>query len=109
MSAPFLHPVPDDGLPAYPLAKDFRMPTHYFMAWWHNRWLNSDLHLIGSYEVQGVAVALFSIAQNQSPIGTLPRDEVLLARLLRLALKTFLFGGNLHTQHKAAQPLIVAC
>lgn len=68
----------------YPLPRDFRMPTHYFVAWWHNRWLNSTLHLTGSYEVQGVAVALYSIAQNQSPMGTLPRDDLLLARMLRL-------------------------
>lgn len=74
------------GLPPYELPRDFRMPTHYFIAWWHNRWLNSDLHLTGSYEVQGLALALFCIAQNQSPVGTLPRDDVILSRLLRLEL-----------------------
>jgi hypothetical protein len=42
------------------------------------------LHLTGSYEVQGVALALYCIAQNQSPMGTLPADDVLLARLLRI-------------------------
>ena len=76
--------ISDKGIPDYPLSADFRMPTHYFVAWWHNRWLNSDMHLTGSYEVQGVAVALYSIAQNQSPMGTLPCDDVLLARHLRL-------------------------
>ncbi len=70
----------------YPLPREFRMPTHYFVAWWHNRWLNSTLHLTGSYEVQGVAVALYSIAQNQSPMGTLPCDDLIIARLLRLDL-----------------------
>lgn len=73
-------------LPEYPLPREFRMPTHYYIAWWHNRWLNSTLHLTGTYEVQGVALALFCIAQNQSPIGTLPDDETLLARLLRMDL-----------------------
>jgi hypothetical protein len=76
--------VVTEDLPVYPLPHDFRMPTHYFTAWWHNRWLNSDLHLTGDYEVQGVAVALYSIAQNQSPLGTLPQNEVLIARMLRL-------------------------
>lgn len=76
--------VAADMLPEYPLPREFRMPTHYYIAWWHNRWLNSTLHLTSTYEVQGVALALFCIAQNQSPIGTLPEDEVLLARLLRL-------------------------
>ena len=79
-----------DGVPPYALPADFRMPTHYFMAWWHNRWLNSTLHLTGSYEVQGVAVALFSIAQNQSPMGTLPRDDALIARHLRMDLSRWL-------------------
>lgn len=71
-------------LPDYPLPAAFRMPTHYFFPWWHNRWLNSTLHLAGSYEVQGVAVALYSIAQNQAPVGTLPCDDALIARLLRM-------------------------
>lgn len=81
-----LTPIPDEGLPPYPLPSDFRMPTHYFMAWWHNRWLNSTLHLTGSYEVQGIALALYCIAQNQSPLGTLPFDDELIARLLRVDL-----------------------
>ena len=76
--------IEDGALPEYPLAADFRMPTHYFMTWWHSRWLNSTLHLTGSYEVQGVALALYCIAQAQAPIGTLPRDDALIARLLRL-------------------------
>jgi len=79
-----LQVVEGDELPEYPLPRDFRMPTHYFMAWWHNRWLNSVLHLTGTYEVQGVAVALYSIAQNQAPIGTLPVNDALIARLLRM-------------------------
>lgn len=90
MNVAHLIPVPSDGLPEYPLARDFRMPTHYFISWWHNRWLNSDLHLMGSYEVQGLSLALFCIAQNQSPMGTLPRDDAVLARLLRVDLGQWL-------------------
>ena len=89
MSRPALTVISDAGLPAYPLPHDFRMPTHYFMTWWHSRWLNSTLHLTGSYEVQGVALALYCIAQAQAPIGTLPRDDALIARLLRLDLQVW--------------------
>lgn len=78
--------VTGGGVPDYPLPRDLRMPTHYFVPWWHNRWLNSSLHLKGSYEVQGVALALYCLAQNQSPLGTLPHDDALLARLLRMEL-----------------------
>lgn len=85
-AAPHLVPIPSAGPGPYPLPRDLRMPTHYFVAWWHNRWLNSTLHLTGSYEVQGVALALYCMAQNQSPMGTLPNDDALLARLLRIDL-----------------------
>ncbi|MFN5998342.1 MAG: hypothetical protein ACK47C_04755 [Paracoccaceae bacterium] len=86
MSQPHLLSIPGTGVKPYPLLRDLRMPTHYFIAWWHNRWLNSTLHLTGSYEVQGVALALYCISQNQSPMGTLPADDALLARLLRIDL-----------------------
>lgn len=78
--------TPADELPVYPIEKTTRLTAHYFTMWWHDRWLNSVMHLKGSYEVQGVAVALFSIAQRQSPIGTLPEDESLIARMLRIDL-----------------------
>lgn len=75
-----------DGLTEYPLPRDLRLPTHFFIPWHFNRWLNSRLHLTGSYEVQGVAVALYSLAQLQAPVGTLPVDDAMLARLLRMDL-----------------------
>jgi len=79
-----LQVVDAGSLPEYPIPRDQRLPTHYFFPLQFNRWLNSGLHLKGSYEVQGVAIALFCLAQNQSPVGTLPHDDVLLARLLRI-------------------------
>jgi hypothetical protein len=87
MSASHLTLIEDEGPQPYPFAKAFRMPTHYFVPWWFNRWLNSTFHLTASYEVQGVAVALFSLAQNQAPIGTLPAEDEILARLLRLDVR----------------------
>lgn len=72
------------ALPEYPIARDQRLPTHYFFPLQFNRWLNSGLHLKATYEVQGLAIALFCLAQNQTPVGTLPYDDVLLARLLRI-------------------------
>ena len=74
------------GLPDYPWPREFRLPTHYFFPWHHARWLNSRMHLVGSYEAQGVALALYCLAQMQAPIGTLPDDDELLARMLRLDL-----------------------
>jgi hypothetical protein len=73
-------------LPVYPIDRGTRLDGHAFLKWFHHRWLNSRMHLTASYEVQGMAFALFNIAQNQSPLGTLPDDDLELAALLRLDL-----------------------
>lgn len=74
-----------EALPEYEFA-DLRLESHFFVPWHFGRWLNSATHLCASYEVQGVARALFDIAQMQFPTGTLPDDDVQLSRLLRLDL-----------------------
>jgi hypothetical protein len=71
-------------IPPYPIERDVRLPGHHFIKWDFNRWLNSAFFLTASYEVQGVGRALFDIAQNQTPLGTLPDDDLQLARLLHL-------------------------
>ncbi|RWR31343.1 hypothetical protein D2T31_04915 [Sinirhodobacter populi] len=72
-----------DDLPEYELG-DIRLENHFFVAWHFSRWLNSEMHLCATYEVQGIARALFDLAHMQSPTGTLPDDDVQLSRLLRL-------------------------
>lgn len=90
MSARAALRVVDTGkLPPYPIERSIRLDSHSFVKWYHNRWLNSRLHLTASYEVQGMARALFDIAQNQSPVGTLPDEDIQLARLLRLDLSVW--------------------
>lgn len=84
MTAPHLSPVPDEGLFLYPIGKADRLDGHSFYKWQHLRWLSSDSHLMATYEVQGIARALFDLAQNQSPPGTLPQDRAILARMLRI-------------------------
>ena len=73
----------------YPLMRSDRLPSHYFTTFWHTRWLNSTLHLTADMAVQGAAMNLFFIAQSQSPVGTLPDDDVILSRLLRIDLLTW--------------------
>lgn len=72
-----------DALPEYEFG-DLRLESHFFVPWHFTRWLNSEMHLCATYEVQGLARALFDLAQVQMPTGTLPDDDVQLARLLRL-------------------------
>jgi hypothetical protein len=76
--------VETTDLPEYPIARSVRLDGNAFTKWHHLRWLNSSLHLLASYEVQGMARALFDLAQLQSPVGTLPDDPLMIARLLRV-------------------------
>ena len=68
----------------YPICRSARRYDRQFVRWDHLSWLASEMHLKGSYEVQGISMALFCIALNQKPIGTLPIDEGMIARLLRI-------------------------
>ena len=80
---PHLSPVPDEGLFQYPISSADRLDGNSFVKWQHLRWLSSSMHLMATYEVQGMARALFDLAQTQSPPGTLPQDKVEIARMLR--------------------------
>ena len=73
-------------LPDYPVDQDERLEGHYFTKFWHDRWLNSQMHLTASLEVQACALNLFFLSQKQTPVGTLPDEETILAKLLRIDL-----------------------
>lgn len=80
-----LTPV-DADLPDYPEELcDPRLTADFFTAFWHDRWLSSRLHLKASMLVQGMALNLFFLARKQNPVGSLPADQDMLARLLRVS------------------------
>ena len=81
-SAPWL--IEAGKLPDYPVERDERLEGHYFTKFWHDRWLNSQLHLTATLEVQACALNLFFLSQKQTPVGTLPDDDTILAKLLRI-------------------------
>ncbi|GGE26711.1 hypothetical protein SAMN05421774_11240 [Gemmobacter megaterium] len=83
MTAPRLKPVPND-LPEYPVARGVRLDGHSFVKWQHLRWLSSRSFRLCSWEVQGMARALFDLSQLESPVGTLPDDDAELAQMLRV-------------------------
>ena len=66
----------------YPLSVDDRLDSHYFMAWERRRWLNSDMRLRGTPECRALFFDLINIAYDQAPVGTLPDDRDLLAKML---------------------------
>lgn len=75
-----------DDLPEYPAdLMDAPPAADFFIKFFHIRWLNSRLHLTASQQVQGMALNLFMIARSQNPMGSLPNDETVIARLLRVS------------------------
>lgn len=86
MSVPKLKPVPND-LPVYPVARGVRLDGHSFVKWQHLRWLSSRSFRLCSWEVQGMARALFDLCQLESPVGTLPDDDAELAQMLRVDVR----------------------
>lgn len=86
---PKLQVIGGDDLQDYPIAADERLESHFFIPWHFNRWLNSDFRLKAEPDVRAFAFDLFCISQNQTPVGTLPNDDELLARLLLLDVTTW--------------------
>lgn len=74
---------PVDALEVYPVGRDERLDGHSFLKWGHHRWLASRTFKMASWEAQGMAFALFNMAQVESPPGTLPDDADELAVMLR--------------------------
>lgn len=76
------HAVDIDELPEYPLGVDERLDSHWFIAWERRRWLNSSMRLKGTPECRALHFDLINICYDQQPIGTLPDDKEVLAKLL---------------------------
>lgn len=89
MSAPRLTVVSGTDVPVYPIGRGDRLDGQTFVKWWHHRWLASDMCLMATFEVKGMARDLFDLAQTQSPMGTLPRQPAVIARLLRVDAQHF--------------------
>lgn len=74
-----------DDLPEYPPDLcDPRLTSDFFTMFWHDRWFSSRLHLTATLAVQGAALNLFFLSRKQVPVGSLPDDDAILARLLRV-------------------------
>lgn len=71
-------------LEEYPIDRDTRLDGHAFIKWHHIRWMSSKTFRRASWEVQGMARALFDLSQLQCPVGTLPDDDEDLADMLRV-------------------------
>ncbi|PIE10038.1 MAG: hypothetical protein CSA72_10515 [Rhodobacterales bacterium] len=75
------------SLPEYPISAAERLDSHWFVQWNLRRWRGSEFRRL-AYEDPEVGFygrELFDLAQDESPIGTLPCDDEALAFLLRMA------------------------
>lgn len=72
----------------YPISASERLDSHYFVAWNLKRWRGSEFRRFGyaDPEVGWFGRELFELAQDETPVGTLPTDDEALAFLLRLPL-----------------------
>ncbi|MEO1952674.1 MAG: hypothetical protein ABGX09_21585, partial [Thioclava sp.] len=74
--------APVSEIDEYPLTREDRLDSHYFMAWERRRWLNCDMRLKGTAECRAYYFDLINISYDQSPVGTLPTDKSVLAKML---------------------------
>jgi hypothetical protein len=90
-------------LPEYPIASAERLDSHYFIQWNMTRWRASDFRR-RSYndpEVGFFGFELFCLSQDETPVGTLPCDDKLLAFMLHMPLEQWqnLAGRSLSPLH----------
>lgn len=71
----------------YPISASDRLDSHYFLQWNLKRWRGSEFRKKADPEVGWYGFQLFCIAQDGSPIGTLPCDDQQLAFDLNLPLE----------------------
>lgn len=87
--------------PDYPISAKDRLDSHYFLAWNLKRWRGSEFRKKADPEVGWFGFQLFCIAQDGTPIGTLPCDEQQLAFDLNLPLEKWqaLLDRAIHPRH----------
>ena len=79
--------VDGNEIDIYPISASERLDSHYWMRWNLKRWRGSEFRKKADPEVGWFGFQLFCIAQDGTPIGTLPCDDQQLAFDLNLPLE----------------------
>ncbi|MGB0661310.1 MAG: hypothetical protein ACPGNV_14190 [Mangrovicoccus sp.] len=87
MATPQVKLIDTQELELYPISASDRLDSHYFLQWNLKRWRGSEFRKTCDPEVGWYGFQLFCIAQDGSPIGTLPCDDKQLAFDLNLPLE----------------------
>ena len=74
-------------MPEYEFSADDRLDSHYFILWNTKRWRKSNFNMKADPEVGWFGLKLFFEAQDETPVGTLPDDEELLAKTLGISVE----------------------
>lgn len=82
-----LQPINTDELPEYPISADDRLDSHFFIQWNLKRWRKSEFRQLAEPEVGWFGFLLFCEAHDETPVGTLPTDERLLAKALGISVE----------------------
>lgn len=80
--------VETEEIEIYPISSKERLDAHYFVPWNLKRWRGSEFrrHGYADPEVGWFGRELFEIAQDETPVGTLPCNDEALAFLLRMPI-----------------------
>lgn len=76
----------DEDMFEYPITSDDRLDSHHFIAFNYREYQGSDFRQLATPDVRGIALDLICAAQDQSPVGTLPTNELILASLVKVSL-----------------------
>lgn len=79
-----------NDLPDYPIPSAERLDSHSFFQFHHAWWQNSRFKLTADLEVKGAFIELICASQREAPVGTLPVDDVMLAKLAGVSLEHWL-------------------
>lgn len=81
-----VHLIDTGEIAVYPISASERLDSHFFVPWNLKRWRGSEFRRFGyaDPEVGWYGMELFFVAQDETPIGTLPCDDEALAFLLRV-------------------------
>ncbi|AGT09101.1 hypothetical protein [Paracoccus aminophilus] len=76
-----------DALPQYPISAEDRLDSHFFIQWNLKRFRKSTFRNLVEPEIGWFGFLLFCESHDETPVGTLPTDERLLARALGITVE----------------------
>lgn len=71
--------VTPESLPDYPISTRDKLPGHQWFAFNHVKWDRNPFRIRADLEVRAVFLELFCASQRETPLGTLPLADDLLA------------------------------